>query len=323
VSRRCLPVILMTLLGLVSPARTEDQAQGFVLILNEENDRFIIPATDKHYTQGLHLALLWPDNAVPIALQPLAFLPDFGIANATRKHGFAIGQNIYTPVDTETTSLIVTDRPYAGWLYLGLIRETRGTTGRNVPTLDHLELDLGVVGPAALGGKAQNWFHGLVSERTANGWKHQLNGEPAVLLFGERKWLFWESGGGDALNVQLIPKLALKLGNVETSAKLGAIMRFGHNLPDEFGKIFRERYGWYVFSEVDGRGVLRNEFLDGNVFNHSHDVKKEPGIAELHVGAGVVFKGVEFRYTFNYLTREFQLQDKYDAYGSLDFICRF
>ena len=323
---RQLGVFLTVFLSLHTLGQADSQnkgPQGYVFTINEENDKFVTPSTDKHYTQGLHLLLLWPDDEVPMVFQPLALAPDFGIAGATRKFGFAIGQNIYTPTDTQATSLIVTDRPYAGWLYLGLVREVRGTSARGIPTFEHLELDLGVIGSDSLAHEAQAWFHQVVGDKPPEGWKHQLHNEPAVLIVDDRRWLFWENQANDGFKIQLIPKASLKLGNVETSAKIGAMMRLGHHIADEFSKTMERRVGWYAFSEIDARGVLHNAFLDGNLITDSPSVAKEPGVAELHIGVGFTFKQVEFRYTYNYLTREFKLQDKYDAYGSFDLICRF
>src|SRR5437868_1390157 len=33
------------------------------------------------------------------------------------KLGLSLGQNIYTPTDTDTTAALPNDRPYAAWLY--------------------------------------------------------------------------------------------------------------------------------------------------------------------------------------------------------------
>ncbi len=322
-----LSVVLSSLSG--GPAQSADVStntapQGFVLTINEENDKFVIPSTDKHYTQGLHLSLLWPDNDLPTPLQALAFVPDLGIADATRKYGITVGQDIFTPKDTATSSVVTNDRPYAGWLYCGLVRQERGTTFGGVPTIDHLEVDLGVIGPDALAETAQNSFHSLIGATPSRGWDHQLPNEPGVLILGQRKWLLWEYGTDDALKLQLIPNVALSLGNVETAAQIGTMLRVGHHIPDEFSKTMALRVGWYAFSEIDARGVLYNAFLDGTLGEEdaSH-VDKSPGVAVLRAGIAFVYKHLEFRYTYNKLTREFQQQKSYDAYGSLDLVCRF
>jgi lipid A 3-O-deacylase len=322
-----LSVVVLSLWS-VAPAQSANVStnaipQGFVFALNEENDKFVLPSRDKHYTQGLHISLLWPDDEIPTPLQALAFVPDLGITDATRKYGIAVGQDIFTPKDLNMSSVVTNDRPYAGWLYFGLVRENRGPSWHDLPTLDHLELDLGVIGPDALAENSQNWFHSTIGSPPAHGWNHQLNNEPGVLLLGQRKWLLWESGEDATLKLQFIPNVTLSLGNVETAAQIGAMMRVGHHIPDEFSKVMARRVGWYIFSEIDARGVLYNEFLDGNVFSDSQNVAKEPGVAIFRAGVAFVFKHLEFRYTYNKLTREFQLQKSYDAYGSFDFICRF
>jgi lipid A 3-O-deacylase len=327
---RRLGALSLAVLSLLSAASaqsadvsTNATPQGYVFALNEENDKFVLPSRDKHYTQGLHISLLWPDDEIPTPLQALAFVPDLGITDATRKYGIAVGQDIFTPKDIKTSSVLTNDRPYAGWLYFGLVREVRGPSLRGVPTLDHLELDLGVIGPDALAENSQNWFHSTIGSPPAHGWNHQLDNEPAILVLGQRKWLLWESGTDDALKLQLIPNVSVSLGNVITAAQLGTMLRIGHHIPDEFGKTMQLRNGWYAFSEIDARGVLYNAFLDGTLFNDGSHVDKEPGVGVFRAGVAFVFKRLEIRYTYNKLTREFQKQKSYDAYGSFDFICRF
>ena len=132
--------------------------QDFVFIANEENDFFSIPRTDKHYTQGIHFSLLWPDDEVPWPARPLAWTQPLGIQQAIRKFGFEAGQDLYTPINPGTSALVTNDRPYAGWLFVGGLREDRGLTANQIPTLDRYEVELGIVGPWALGGNAQNWW---------------------------------------------------------------------------------------------------------------------------------------------------------------------
>jgi lipid A 3-O-deacylase len=160
--------------------------QGFVFTANEENDFFSYPETDKHYTQGLHFSLLWPDDEVPWLACPLAWSSPLGFAQPIRKFGFEFGQELYTPINLTTTAVVPDDRPYAGWMYFGALREDRGLTANRIPTLDRYEVELGVVGPWALGGNEQNWWHDTVGDTRANGWSHQLQNEPGLLL---GRWL--------------------------------------------------------------------------------------------------------------------------------------
>ncbi len=315
-------VFAVLLLVVSSFCRAED-GKGFIVIVEEENDKYVVPTTDKHYTQGLHLTFLWPDNDVPFGFQPLSRLTTLGMTNAIAKFGFQVGQNIYTPQNTVTPNLIRDDRPYAGWLWVGLIRETRGLTAGSIPTIDHIQLDLGVVGPNSLADDTQVWFHGVIQIARPRGWRHQLNNEPGVALRLNRRWLLWDSSADTGLQAQLIPSFGANLGNIDTSANLGAMMRVGRNIPDEFGATIEPAWGWYVFTKMAGHAVLRNEFLDGNLFSRSHSVSKEPAFLDVSLGVAVELQRLELSYTYNYHTPEFRLQQDYDAFGSIGVTYRF
>lgn len=293
-----------------------------------ENDKFT--GRDRHYTNGLRLSWLSGED-VPGWVQGVGNeLPLFA-ENGRRRYGFAIGQSIFTPENTETSAPIPNDRPYAGWLY-GAFSLTSDTGN----TLDTYELELGVVGPGAGGEWVQNTWHDLIGVDEAHGWDNQLHNEPGVVLFYERKWraLFETNPGG--LGVDAHPNVGFALGNVYTYAKTGLTLRFGEDLPADYGPprvqpalpgsaFFTPRhgFGWYLFAGVEGRAVARDIFLDGNTFQDSHSVDKKPFVADLQAGIALTFDAVRIAYTQVYRTREFDGQDKPDTFGAISVSVRW
>jgi lipid A 3-O-deacylase len=69
------------------------------------------------------------------------------------------------------------DRPWAAWLYLGGVAQ-RARDNR----LDTVEIDLGLVGPSALGREIQSGWHRLIGSPQPCGWHNQIPNEPAFLV---------------------------------------------------------------------------------------------------------------------------------------------
>ena len=96
-------------------ARAADDDRSGTYSLQVENNR--IAQTDRHYTNGLRLS--WVSNKKTDGSEwvrdTLQFLyPLAGLR--TGRISAALGQNIYTPKDTDAVSLVRDDRPYASWL---------------------------------------------------------------------------------------------------------------------------------------------------------------------------------------------------------------
>jgi len=127
----------------------------------------------------------------------------------------------------------------------------------------------------------------------------------------------------------LIPHLGAGLGNALIYAHAGAGLRFGWNLPNDFGtftirpgsdtnaaidetdpRFFRrdQRFGIHVFAAVGGSWILRNIFLDGNAFRDSHSVDKEPFVGNCMVGAGLIFSRFKMSFAHVPQTKEFKTQ---------------
>jgi hypothetical protein len=333
--------LLLAAAALARPAAAAEDSS--TLVLQFENDR--VADTDRDYTNGWRITWLsgsrelpdWAEKLGPLVEWP-AFLPRRPETRINRRIGIGVGQDLYTPTDTDTSAPLPDDRPYAGWLYGTLSLQSAYTNDEGASRLDTFEVDAGVVGPAALGKQTQNGFHALINSPSANGWKNQLPNEPAFVVALERKFREPLIGAtpSDDWGVDVLPFVGAYGGTVLSAFSGGAILRFGQGLARDFGAPrFRpnmasslyfqtERgFAWYVFGGVEGRAVLHNIFLDGSTFRHSQSVDKRTFVADLHFGAAVIWGDWRLSYTQVFRGREFDGQPKADRFGALSISYRF
>ncbi len=193
----------------------------------EENDGLFFNS-DKHYTQGFRISDLHPVTAPGFwngAFDFIGSVAPIFAPGGIHQESLLLGQSIFTPKNTQIRPPDPRDRPYAGWLYLGasLLQETDGRM------LENLELDVGLVGPGALGKQVQNDFHQFIATETAKGWSNQLQTEPGVVFTYERLWrqpLAGDSGFG----VDVVPQIGATVGNILAYGSIGGLLRIGKGL---------------------------------------------------------------------------------------------
>jgi len=304
----------------------------FTLI--EENDALMPRPTDRWYTQGLELNYLSAPITSPgvAAILPSTYLDPGSFR--TQRFELVLGQSIFTPENLRLNPPDPTDRPYAGWLYAGagLYQET------DHHSLDHLQLLVGVIGPAALGEQVQNGFHDVISginaQVTAAGWGSQLKNEAGVVLSYEHKWR-WGMPLGGGFAVDFIPEVGGTVGNVFTYAEVGGMLRLGQNLNADYGPArikpamsgttwfdpsqLQGPLGWYVFVGAQGKAVARNIFLDGNTFVASPSVTKETFVGDLSGGVSVFWADrAKLDFVLTWRSKEFVGQSEPDRYGGVN-----
>ncbi len=338
--RRILPSIFwINALGSLSTQAASDRnpdAHG-AFSLYIENDSFV--GTDRYYTSGVKLGWSSPDlekfSDSPYAkpfLRLFDALPYINQTDYQKNLLFTLGQNIYTPVDTQSRVLIPDDRPYAGWLYLGL-----GVVWKTAKVRNTLALNVGVVGSWSYAQKTQSRVHDLLGDERAKGWDNQLHNELGALLVYSRDWRWPERIRRKGLNWELLPHAGLAVGNVRSYADFGGELRVGFNLPDDFGTATIDPAsststpvegsesglsagagnGLYFFGRADGRFVAHNIFLDGNTFGNSHSVDRKWLVADLSVGVAANRGNTKFAYALVYRTEEFRGQKHPQIFGTV------
>ena len=259
-----------------------------------ENDSFGA-GTDRYYTNGIKFG--GGVRAEPIIERVFkrpaeTVLQSITANRGNLQFGLFLGQNIYTPRNITRAAPQPFDRPWAAWLYLGGVVQNV-EAGR----LQTVELDLGMVGPAAGGKFVQTYWHRIVDADEPKGWSNQIRNEPGLLIAYLEKWRY-----GPATGVQAVPHFGITVGNVMTLARAGGIVRLGQNMsgfgPDTIepggamlqqtrlldDSVSRSAPEWYVFAGVDGRLVGRNIFLDGNTFRESAAVDRRVWVYDLTGG---------------------------------------
>jgi len=306
-----------------------------------DNDLFA--NRDQDYTNGFKFAWASPnvrnfadDDCLPPWLQQAGKLftqvyrPSVDQGNVT----MTLGQSMYTPRDRKATALLVGDRPYAGWSYIGFGYNTRSSS-----RLDSYEINLGVVGPWSHAKEAQDFIHRIRHIELFDGWNNQLGNEFGAQLVFERKfrkeWL-QDAEGRTGFGFDVIPHFGFSLGNVATYANAGFEVRAGWGLPDDFGTSpirpagdnsaprvqfgasqFTRRFGAHVFASVDGRGIVHNIFLDGNTIRDSHSVSKKRWVGDAAVGLAMNFGHYKLAFVRVFRTQEFVGQVSAPRYGSI------
>jgi hypothetical protein len=289
-----------------------------------ENDLFY--KSDRDYTSGEAFAYTTAADETPGAFVDIARAMPFLFGPGEARASYELGQDIFTPIATEVPNPPLTQRPYGGWLWLGLGLLTKSAQG-----LNQLQLQLGVTGPASLAGNAQIFVHSIIGQPKPLGWHYQLRDEPTVQFTYDAAYKLIPPRSFLGAVFDLEPHIGAAAGNVYDYVNAGAMARVGVNLPDDFGpqrlepalpgsNFFEATGGFsaYVFAGLDARAIARNLFLDGNTFEDSRHVEKEPFVGDLSLGAAVAIDGMRLSFTHVFRTREYKTQLQSDQFGSIN-----
>ena len=290
---RLIPLLVLFIALPAGALAMERPPAGSEFQLFIEND--VLARTDRYYTNGIKFG--GGMGFDPLQLPAAELLERFGPQAGGKVHlGLFLGHNTYTPRSITIAQPQPLDRPWAAWLYLGGVAQ-RARDNR----LDTVELDLGLVGPSALGREIQSRWHRLIGSPQPQGWHHQIPNEPAFLV----SWLAktrHNLGKAGGLDLEVIPHGGATLGTVMTLARAGGQLRIGHgitgfgpdtiepggamlhNLRREVDPGHAKGLEWYAFAGVDHRLVAHNIFLDGTLFRDSPSVRRRPHVYDLSLG---------------------------------------
>ncbi|HCD32664.1 MAG TPA: hypothetical protein DER01_09670 [Phycisphaerales bacterium] len=327
-----LGMLCLVLLPLVNASAQEEQISKdnhWALTLYTENDSsYYVPGStaDRYYTHGSKLVLTHqPQLADRFSEKLGTLLPINGHAPVDTALGYVFGHNIYTQDNIANTVANPNDRPYAGWLYGGMFLQ-RSVEDRE---MDHIELNMGVIGPAALGEPIQKFVHQISDSPEPKGWDSQLHDEFGINFIYKHKWKFNLLGETqDGFAMQAIPQAGFVVGNVNRDANAAITLRAGWHIPADFGpgrlddvlsataNPWAKDLSFYAFVRAGGKYVEHDMFVSGNNDHDSLGVAEEHWVGEFEYGMALAWKRLMIHWSNRHVTEEFKHQERSHIIGT-------
>ena len=183
-------------------------------------DNDIFDYTDYYYTNGISLELYHP----AISTSPICrILP--GLRNSLNYYGLILIQNMYTPLKLEELNVRVGDRPFAAYLTISHQRISLSADRRRKL---QSELMLGAIGPASLGGVAQDMIH----TNTPVGWVNQVKND-VVLNYSIR----FDQGVYSGKRIEVAVIAGGQAGTLYDNIMTGLYFQIGKTT-DRYGSLF-------------------------------------------------------------------------------------
>jgi lipid A 3-O-deacylase len=322
--RHGVSIAILTGIVCVATAYITSGQETFTMYV-ENDGTFIKPLyrTDRHYTDGVKLAFTHQPD--------VNFLKDYSQWNGFGQNdgqvstalGYFFGQNLYTPDHADDPAKRNKhDMVFAGWLYGGIFAQRASEN-----QMEHLELNMGMIGPAASGGEVQSFIHDHIGAADPKGWENQLGDEFETDVTWLKRQRVAEQYFKRTENFDSHLEYGATVGTLHRNANLGIIFRYGINLPNDFGpgrleapasaciEKPAEVQTAYIFTRVGGKLVQYDRFLSG--------LETEPAVALLQVGVVYRYKSLEISYSETFLTREYKEQGSTDSYGAINLMWRF
>ncbi len=244
--------------------------------------------------------------------------------------GVSLTQNIYTPT-SHTNGAVMGEHPYAGYLAVGAAYLSRGENFGNA-----IEFQLGTTGNASLSRYTQNGLHEACGMTTWDGWHDQVPSEVTLQLTAQQNirlpWLEFNCPNGCETDGAFI--LREEVGTAFIRGGAGISVRYGHNLPPammvngnraaqygisllEKNNYNPEEISYFVVGEAYVEYVAHDISVDGGVFHHfDQTCSRQPWQAELRLGVGVSYKGIDYFAGGVYNTDTYRGQQENKFYGT-------
>jgi len=287
--------------SLVTPIKPESYFS-----FNYDNDFF--SATDRYYTQGIQLTFINPI----VRYSPFSYTLIKLNKHALNYYGFHAKQDVFTPVSIRYNggAVYYGERPFTAIFYISHSLTSINTAKK---LLLRTQLDLGVLGPQALGEQEQKGIHKALNNIQPLGWENQLSTD-YIVNYNVKV----ERGLSIKKNREAMVSLTARLGTLYTDVGMGFNFRFGifspyfNNLGLENNSLTRKnKFKVYGVAKINGRLVGYNATLQGGLTNSGNVYQLSSKqitrtVADMSAGIVMAYKRLSMEYTKVYITPEFK-----------------
>jgi hypothetical protein len=263
-----------------------------------DNDLYTSTVNDKYYTNGFefYLRRLQTENTQSKGLLE-----------------YKIGQKIFNPFAIRVTILDRTDRPFAGYLYASIGKNTFHENG----FVFKKSIEIGFVGPNALGQEMQEFFHNTFGYKKVLGWENQIRNTLALqgtLFFAEKMNHFPKVHNTDAHWAT-----ELNLGTIFNGMTTGPLIRIGikktltpiHNSILLGGGLSNQTLSTtqkelFLFAQPQINFQLYDATIQGSLFGKKSPVERDITYLRFGAKAGVAYRINQWHLSYSvvYKTRE-------------------
>jgi len=330
---RLIPFIFFILIS------TMLSAQAGQLNIQFENDGVF--ATDGNYTNGFSLA--WESKPELVKLDsPLENMPTLlqwqylirlPLTQTESAWGMKMSQRIWTPNNIRIVTLQSLQRPYAG------LFEIESHTADYGSTLAQKNwLALGVTGVKSKAEYVQKKIHNLIGSIPPLGWQFQVEEQVTFQLAYEVDALLFRSKAYrskylDNNQWEVSSYSHLSLGNFNTEASAGLLVKWGTGLLNTFGRLsshfghtgnttqVNSKDNFSIYSRFQLGYRFSDLTIEGELPYVSHlDIKHQQARAVL--GMQWTIDNYAISWSLNSYTRAYKSDDKsWYSYGSLTLSC--
>lgn len=284
-----------------------------VLQIHYSNDFFT--GSDQYFTQGIKIELIHPIlKKIPINRLRFGSKMD-----ALHQYGVGITQDAFTPSSIRYDSILKNDRPYCGTLYFTITHITNFFPKKRILST---QLDLGIMGPMALGHEEQTAIHKAIHDELPKGWKHQIQND--VILNYK---MDLQQTIVDRKFLELSSSIQSRLGSMYTDFSIGTQCRTGLK-NSKFSHSYRQsKLQIFAVTHATCKIVGYNATLQGGLLNRTspYTIKNKDIsriLATYELGLCTMYKKIQINYSRTFITKEFKTGQRH-SWGNLSLMLGF
>ncbi|HTN19588.1 MAG TPA: lipid A deacylase LpxR family protein [Pelobium sp.] len=306
-------ILILFSLSIFSQDKYYQNELGF----RSDNDAYLGTKQDRYYTNGLFIHFR----------RAVANKKD----STTKKiWGINFGQEMYNARSGHIELIENVDRPFAAYLYVGGSLQWLKLNESSIK----LGLQIGTIGPAALGEEAQTLLHKVVGFYPIDGWQYQVKDEVGVNAKLNFHYLLFRN---KSKNLDFSLPINARLGNTFTGLDAGILFRTGsinpfyHSVATQSNVTNKLEQGlkkqeFYFFLKPSLAYVAYDATIQGGLFvKDKGPVTYKPNsfVFAQQIGAAYASKKWTFDFSIIFKSKQLAEAKRSEQYGSAQVYYRF
>lgn len=306
--------LLFTLVGKAQQNNQDPKLKSDKRSFHYTYDNDLFAGSDRYYTQGSIVEIRHP----ALRKWPLSKLLHKIAPGNNMVYCLSFRQDVFTPKSIRNKVLDSTDRPYAGTFFFSQKVISQWFWSKLTASVD-----IGCIGPAALGEEMQKFIHKHTNNAEPIGWENQVANS-----FAANFNVWFEQGLYESKWFDLIGEAGGKAGVTNVNGSVGLMIRAGRKQEYFPGLNKSPNSKWECYTTFNGTAtyVYHNAVLQGVPWKNSTYVlardKIERFVYRLDAGLTFSLKNISLTYTQSFLTPEFK-GGWHHSWGGCNIVYRF